>query len=151
MLSAHHTFFSPNIPILKPGSSTSDIAPSPKFKWVFKAPEADLFDASNKKVGKHYAGPVWESKDGSKVVGEVKAKADSKDKTAIPWLLLAAKSNEGKGVFSSVKSIQRVDTVGGKAPQTDCDSSRVGKQAKVSYTANYYFYIDQPRIDQPRK
>jgi hypothetical protein len=25
---------------------------SPKFKWVFKAPEADLFDAS-KKVGKH--------------------------------------------------------------------------------------------------
>src|ERR1039457_1492284 len=42
------------------------------FEWVFKAPEADLFDRSGKKVGRHYAGPTWESNDGSKVIGEVR-------------------------------------------------------------------------------
>jgi hypothetical protein len=45
-----------------------------RFEWVFKAPEADLFDSEGKKVGKHYAGPTWESNDGSKMVGEVKAR-----------------------------------------------------------------------------
>ena len=47
-----------------------------RFEWVFKAPEADLFDSAGKKIGTHYAGPTWESTDGSKVVGEVKAKQD---------------------------------------------------------------------------
>jgi len=50
-----------------------------KYEWVFKGPEADLFDEQGKKIGRHYAGPTWESNDGSKVVGEVKGKADAKD------------------------------------------------------------------------
>src|SRR5262245_41679968 len=29
--------------------------------WVFKAPEAVLFDAEGNVVGIHYAGPTWES------------------------------------------------------------------------------------------
>src|SRR6185369_5055306 len=37
--------------------------------WVFKAPEAVLFDADGNVVGIHYAGPTWESESGSKVVG----------------------------------------------------------------------------------
>src|SRR5882762_6860260 len=37
--------------------------------WVFKAPEAVLFDSAGNVVGIHYAGPSWESRDGSKVVG----------------------------------------------------------------------------------
>ena len=41
----------------------------PRFEWVFKAPEAELFDLSGKKIGKHYAGPTWESNDGSKEIG----------------------------------------------------------------------------------
>jgi len=61
-----------------------------RFEWVFKAPEADLFDTAGKKIGKHYAGPTWEANDGSKVVGELKTKADSPDANAIPWLLLSA-------------------------------------------------------------
>ncbi len=40
-----------------------------RFEWVFKAPEADLFDLSGKKIGKHYAGPTWESNDGSTFPG----------------------------------------------------------------------------------
>src|SRR5574342_445076 len=38
-----------------------------RFEWVFKAPEAELFDSAGKKIGKHYAGPTWELNDGSKV------------------------------------------------------------------------------------
>jgi hypothetical protein len=41
--------------------------------WAFVAPEAELFDAQRRPVGKHYAGPKWERADGSKVAGTVKA------------------------------------------------------------------------------
>ena len=37
------------------------------YEWAFVAPEADLFDTSGKKIGRHYAGPHWESADGSKI------------------------------------------------------------------------------------
>jgi hypothetical protein len=111
------------------------------FAWVLTAPEAELFEPNTKALGKHYAGPTWESIDGSKVVGQVKAKADAPDPEAIPWLLLEAKSNEGSGVFSRVKSIQRVDTSSGKAPKTGCDAAHAGAQERVGYRAMYYFYV----------
>jgi len=112
-----------------------------RFEWVFKAPEADLFDLSGKKIGKHYAGPTWESNDGSKVVGEVKARDDGPAATAIPWLLLSAKSTSGKGVFSGTQSIQRLYTVGGKATAGACTRAQLGKEARVPYKATYYFYV----------
>jgi Protein of unknown function (DUF3455) len=46
-------------------------------QWAFVAPEADLFDTQGRLVGKHYAGPKWQSLDGSKVAGTVKASADA--------------------------------------------------------------------------
>src|SRR5256712_4633357 len=98
-----------------------------RFEWVFKAPEAELFDNAGKKIGKHYAGPTWESDDGSKVVGEVKAQVAGPDSGAIPWLLLNAKSTSGTGVFSQTKSIQRVHTVGGKAPTEPCSQAQAGE------------------------
>ena len=115
-----------------------------RFEWVFKAPEADLFDLSGKKIGKHYAGPTWESNDGSKVVGQVKARDDGPNANAIPWLLLSAKSTSGKGVFSQTQSIQRLYTVGGKAPATGCNRAQLGKEGRVPYKATYYFYGAKP-------
>jgi len=115
-----------------------------RFEWIFKAPEADLFDRAGNKIGKHYAGPTWESNDGSKVVGEVKARDNGPDPTAIPWLLLSAKSTSGTGVFSQTKSIQRVRTVGGRAPTEACGQAQAGKVIRVSYKATYYFYVAKP-------
>src|SRR5712664_4431603 len=115
-----------------------------KFEWAFKAPEADLFDLSGRKIGKHYAGPTWESNDGSKVVGQVKARDDGPNANAIPWLLLSANSASGKGVFSQTQSIQRLYTVGGKAPAAGCNRAQLGKQARVAYKATYYFYGPKP-------
>jgi hypothetical protein len=94
-----------------------------KYEWTLKAPEAEPHDSSGKRIGKHYAGPTWESNDGSKVVGEVKARDNGPDSNAIPWLLLTAKSTSGNGVFTRTNSIQRIDTIGGKAPSGGCDAT----------------------------
>ncbi len=107
-------------------------------KWVFVAPEADLFDRTGKKIGRHYAGPHWEAADGSKVLGAVKERADAPAAGAVPWLLLSAKSVGPEGAFSKVTSIQRVATQGGVAPAGDC--SQAGARARVPYTADYYFF-----------
>jgi Protein of unknown function (DUF3455) len=111
-----------------------------QYEWVFKSPEADLFDASGKKIGRHYAGPTWESSDGSKVVGELKAHLPSKDESAVPWLLLTAKKNGGAGIFRHGTSIQRLETVGGKAPLAGSNPPKAGTELRVPYTAVYYFY-----------
>jgi hypothetical protein len=113
-------------------------------EWVFRAPEADLFDAKGKRLGRHYGGPTWEASDGSKIVGEVKGRELSPDTNAIPWLLLNVKKHEGTGTFSHVTSIQRLETVGGKAPAGGCDQSSLGKEARVPYSAVYYFYVPKP-------
>ena len=112
---------------------------SGNFAWTLKAPEANLFDAQTL-VGSHYAGPTWESKDGSKVVGEVQSRTDSTDPTTIPWLLLRAKSTAGTGVLSQTSFIHRLATSGGRAPQGGCDRSKAESETRVGYSADYYFY-----------
>ena len=107
--------------------------------WAFRAPEATLVDRAGKPLGKHYAGPTWEGLDGAKVVGEVKSRDPGPTPaTAIPWLLLAAKSNAGSGGFAETKSIQRVATAGGVAPVGACTTE--GQSLRSPYTATYYFY-----------
>ncbi len=107
-------------------------------KWAFVAPEAELFNRTGKKIGRHYAGPHWESLDGSRIVGAVKARADAPRSGDIPWLLLSAKSVGAEGAFSKVTSIQRVTTMGGSAPIEPC--SQDGRRVRVPYTADYYFF-----------
>ena len=112
---------------------------STRYSWVFKSPEAELFDESGRSVGKHYAGPTWESVDGSKVLAEVKAKDAGPEATAIPWLLLTAKSNSGQGLFAPAQSILRIHTRGGKAPTDGCSAAQMGQVARVFYQADYLF------------
>jgi hypothetical protein len=108
-------------------------------KWVFVAPEAELFDSRGNLVGRHFAGPTWQATgDGSKVIGTVKTRADAPEAGAIPWLLLSTKSVGGNGYFSDVTSIQRVATHGGAAPGSGCPHD--GLQARVAYSADYYFF-----------
>jgi hypothetical protein len=109
------------------------------YAWAFVAPEADLFDAQGRKIGTHYAGPHWESSDGSKVVGRVKTSAAAPRADDIPWLLLATKSVASQGAFSGTTSIQRVNTVGGIAPGTGCSQGSAGATARIPYMADYYF------------
>src|SRR5258707_2556929 len=112
-----------------------------KFGWVFKAPEAELTDATGKKIAHHFAGPTWKHADGSEVKAKVVAKQDAPKPEAIPWLLLSATSHSGEGIFSRVTSIQRIHTEGGIAPEAkSCEGSNAGKEAGTAYAADYYFY-----------
>ena len=115
-----------------------------RVEWLLKAPEADLFDHAGTKIGQHYTGPTWEATDGSKVIGEAVARADSPNPNAVPWLLLSAKSTSGSGVFGHVRFIQRLRTVGGNAPSDGCDQASAGGEVRVPYSAEYWFYVDKP-------
>ena len=111
------------------------------YEWVFKAPIATLYsDAGfNGIVGTHYAGPTWESNSGSKVVA-ARLEGVTVDPTAIQWLKLGAVTSQGPGIFDGTSHIQRVNTVGGKAPATGANAETVGQEIQVPYTAEYYFY-----------
>jgi hypothetical protein len=110
------------------------------YEWAFVAPEAQLFDTTGQAIGKHYGGPHWEAADGSKVVAKLIERADAPKASDIPWLLLGAKSVGPDGTFSKVTSIQRVNTVGGVAPQAGCSQANAGTPARIPYTADYYFF-----------
>jgi hypothetical protein len=109
------------------------------YEWALVGPEAELFDASGKKVGTHYAGPHWEAADGSKIVGIVKARADAPRTGAIPWLLLTARSVGGPGSLSKITAVQRLNTSGGVPPEAGCSQSTAGSIVRSPYTADYYF------------
>jgi len=112
------------------------------YSWVLKGPDAKLYDASNAQVGTHGIGPEWTSSDGSVVNGTKVEQVAAPPMTpaAIPWLLLRASSTTGTGVFTNVTYVQRLNTTGGVAPATGCDSSTSGTDTRVAYTADYYFY-----------
>jgi hypothetical protein len=116
------------------------------FEWAFRFPEAVLINTWGETIGTHYAGPTWESRDGSLVVAAARANADSPDATAIPWLLLQAQSTSGTGVFSTVSYIQRIDTTGGRAPAS-CDAATAGQELRVPYTAVYAFAYPASSVD----
>jgi hypothetical protein len=114
-------------------------AKGPGYEWVFKAPEATLFDRTGRQIGTHYAGPTWKTLDGASVVGEVANRADAPTAGAIPWLLLRAKSHDGTGPLTRAAFIRRAETVGGAAPTSGCDAAHVGEQARMRYSALYEF------------
>jgi len=111
-----------------------------QFTWTLKAPDAQLFDKDGKPFGKHFAGPSWEARDGSRVTGKAVANAPSPDADSIPWLLVNILSHDGSGVLSRATTIQRLNTKGGKAPASGCDASHVGQEVRVPYSADYLFY-----------
>jgi hypothetical protein len=111
-----------------------------QFAWALKAPDAQLFDRKGKPFGTHFAGPSWEANDGSRVIGKAVANFPSPDANSIPWLLVTILSHDGIGVLSRVTTIQRLNTRGGKAPESGCDASHVSQEVRVSYSADYRFY-----------
>jgi hypothetical protein len=111
-----------------------------KYAWKIQAPDARLYDAQGQIVGKHYAGPVWEYKEGSRIVGRIVNKIDIAPKSSISWLLVEVIGHKGNGLFSDVKYINRINTHGGLPPLSGCDANHLGSEKRVPYTADYIFY-----------
>jgi len=106
-----------------------------KLGWAFREPIATLL-ADGKTVGRHYAGPSWEHSDGSAVVGKVAANAPGATPSDIPWLKLDVASRRGNGILTSVTTVQRINTQGGKL-EGACD--KAGVLRSVPYSADYLF------------
>jgi hypothetical protein len=111
------------------------------YEWVFVAPQADLYDITNKKVGNHSAGPTWQLSVADSIYGQAFSPARTApgaDATSIDWLLLMPKTGkEPTGFFANVSYVQRVATKGGKAPTTP--PANATDIMDVPYTAIYRF------------
>jgi hypothetical protein len=110
------------------------------YAWTFAGPNATLWDAGKKEAGRYYAGPTWESADGSKVTGTQLAVAPGAA-GAIPLQLVQVTTATGEGVMAGVTYVQRLKTVGGIAPTTPaCAAGNVGAKTTVPYSADYVFF-----------
>lgn len=116
------------------------------YEWVFVAPQANLYDASNRIVGTHGAGPNWTLSPTDSIYGQqfTPAKTSSAtDANSIDWLLLMPKAGKTPiGIFANVAYIQRIATIGGKAPAILPASAT--ETAEVKYTAIYRFTQKNP-------
>ena len=134
--------------------------------YALFAPEAILFSNDAGQVITHFFSPnpfeantnpavvapgtiraTWQhSRDTSTVWAKLPKGSVVVDQDAIAWLLLkvvgAADGTVGD-TLTKTTFIQRLNTTGGVAPSTGCDSpADVGNQAFVPYTADYFFYFD---------
>ena len=108
------------------------------YAWSLTGPRANLYKRG-RLVATHFAGPTWQAKDGSKVVG-ARVNGINVDPTAVDWLLLKATSTT-PGRFGATTYIQRIRTTGGLAPApADCNAGTVGSSREVAYTADYVFF-----------
>jgi len=103
--------------------------------WTFREPIATLL-LDGKTVGRHYGGPNWEHTDGSAVAAKVVANVPGKTPNDIPWLKLTATTHRGRGTFSGVTTVQRINTKGGVHSGT-CEN--VGALHSAPYAADYVF------------
>lgn len=111
------------------------------YEWVFVAPQADLYDINNAKVGNHGAGPFWTTSSQDIIFAQQFSPArtaPSSDPESIDWLLLMPKAGTTPtGIFADVDYIQRIATKGGKAPLTPPAS--LTETVDVKYKAVYRF------------
>lgn len=111
------------------------------YEWVFVAPQADLYDITNEKVGNHGAGPFWTTSALDSIFAQQFSPArtaPSDDPESIDWLLLMPKvGTTPTGIFAGVDYIQRIATKGGKAPLTLPTS--LTQTVDVKYKAIYRF------------
>jgi Protein of unknown function (DUF3455) len=110
-----------------------------QFAWAFVAPVATLYAKDRQVLGKYYAGPTWEHKDGSRITGKQVAVAPAAA-GSISLQLVKADAPMGAGALQGVTHIQRLNTQGGVAPQAACGAVNAGARQQVAYQADYAFY-----------
>lgn len=115
------------------------------FGWIYRLPEANLFDESGKAVGQHGANFSFTHNDGSSLVSTVLGYEDAPKDTDLRWLLLSAKSQGSPGsrskagVFAGVTHVQRVNTHGGMPP-AQCEANQQNQLLRVEFSADFVFY-----------
>lgn len=126
--------------------------------WTLFGPQATLFGDRGRQLMTHFlsatpddavARPTWQSSTDSSAMWATRVAGSSDptyvDPNAIPWLLLdVVQVQEGPSrgdKLTETSFLQRINTVGGKAPSTGCDGAEdLGKTVMVPYEADYVFY-----------
>ena len=106
------------------------------YGWVLDAPDAALLHWSGLRVGRHYAGPTWEYRDGSRITGRLLATSPAQ---GLPIQLFQASAAGRGGEFSDVTYVQRLNATGGE-PGAICNAAAVGRGQKVDFSADFMFY-----------
>jgi Protein of unknown function (DUF3455) len=104
-------------------------------------PEATLYPFGPLPPVHHFAGPRWQAKDGSTIVGKVNPLPTSTvpKPGTIPWLLLDVTAHEGGGKqLVDVTHVSRIFTRGGAVPTGTCTP---GATQSVPYGADYVFWV----------
>ena len=112
-----------------------------QYRWVFVAPDATLNDpASGHDVAAYRAIDQWNSLTDLSSVSAVLRATQEAGTDDLPWAYLRAIPASQDGMFAGVTSIQRVNTRGGAAPRDGCGTDTAGSEARVPFTAEFYFY-----------
>ena len=138
--------------VCQPAKSLGQVA------WTLFTPQATLFSDEREQLITHFASPnpdegglvrvTWQdSRDTSTVWAQGIAMA-TVNSNAIPWVKLQVVGTEdgpnGGKTLSGTTFIQRLNTEGGLAPKTGCDTPKdIGRRRFVPYTADYFFYREQ--------
>lgn len=109
------------------------------YAWFLVAPDATLSDGTGS-VARLASPNHWNSLHDLSGVSAVPLRMQAAGATNLPWELLHAVPDGSPGMFAGVTSIQRVNTRGGVPPAGGCDETHVGDQARVAFSADYYFY-----------
>jgi hypothetical protein len=113
------------------------------YAWSLTGPRANLY-RHGRLVATHFAGPTWQAKDGSQVVG-ARVSGVNVDATAVDWLLLKATATT-PGRFGATTYIQRIHTTRGLAPAAaECNAGTAGSTRESPYTADYVFFKKRGR------
>ena len=93
-------------------------------------------------IATHVAGPTWQARDGSRVVGRRVGEPETVDASAIPWLLLSAAATTAGpdgDRLAGTTFIQRTATTGGLTPNAGaCHAGTATTVEEVPYTADYH-------------
>lgn len=126
--------------------------------WTLFTPEATLFNEQRDQLITHFFSPnpaeggvairaTWQDSRDTSIVWAraIASAADPTGSGAIPWVTLVTVGTQvgptGGTTLSKTTFVQRLNTVGGSAPETGCDiPTDIGKKAFQPYTADYFFY-----------
>jgi len=112
-----------------------------QYHWVFVAPDATLNDpASGHDVAAYRSIDQWNSLTDLSSVSAVLRATQEAGADDLPWTYMRAIPASEDGMFAGVTSVQRVNTRGGAAPRTGCSADTAGTEARVPFTAEFYFY-----------
>jgi len=106
--------------------------------WWYRQPEAQLFEASGRPVGRHGADFSFEHSDGSRLIGTVLASDAAPADGDLRWLLLGTRAY-GAGALAGITHVQRVNTRGGVPPLL-CEPRQAGQLLRVDFSADFVFY-----------